>query len=96
MTSIRKLAEGQPCLVRLPGCLGQHESVVLAHYRLSGLSGMGIKPPDYIGAWACSSCHDICDGRVKPPNGLTRLDVRMAHADGVFRTLRELDRMGVL
>ena len=94
MTDLRKLARGQPCLVRLPGCDGGGESTVLAHYRLAGLCGVGMKPPDYIAAWACARCHDAIDFRTK--TDMTRHEIRLAHAEGVFRTLRELDKLGEL
>lgn len=96
MTDLRKLARNKPCMVRLPGCDGGGDSTVLAHYRLSGLCGMGIKPPDFIGAWCCSNCHAIVDGRMKPPAPYAKVDVRLAFAEGLIRTLYELDKMGEL
>ena len=94
MTDLRKLARGQPCQVRLPGCRNDTSTVVLAHYRLSGICGAGLKPPDICGAWCCSHCHDISDGRTR--SDMTRDEIRLAHADGVMRTLYELVRMGAL
>lgn len=85
-TGVRRAAMGQPCLVRLPGCDGGGETTVLAHYRLSGTSGMGMKPDDEQGAFCCAVCHDIADGRRPLPMGYTRNDVRLALAEGVFRT----------
>lgn len=96
MTSLRKLARGRACLVRLPGCSGGGDDTVLAHYRLGGTCGMGLKPPDFLAAWCCDHCHAVVDGRIKPPNGLTRESVRLALAEGVMRTLYEVDRMGEL
>ena len=50
-----KLARGEACQVRIPGvCNGNWETTVLAHYRLSGLCGIGMKPPSLI-VGACSS-----------------------------------------
>ena len=67
--NLRKLARGRECQVRLPGvCNGNPETTVLAHYRLAGISGIGMKSPDLIGAWACSDCHYTVDN-VKIPNG---------------------------
>jgi hypothetical protein len=71
-------------MVRLPGCDGGGETTVLAHYRLAGYCGTGIKPPDEMGAWACAQCHDRIDGRVNC--GLPRTELRLAHAEGVMRT----------
>ena len=84
MTPARKAARGQPCMVRLPGCDGGGETTILAHYSLMGISGKGLKSPDFMGAWCCASCHDHIDGRVNC--GLPRVELRLAHAEGLFRT----------
>lgn len=89
--NLRKLARGQDCQVRLPGCDGGGETTVLAHYRLAGTCGIGMKPPDELGAWCCASCHDLVDSRAHRAN-LTRADVRLAHAEGVMRTTAEVLR----
>ena len=87
--NLRKLARGRECTVRLPGiCNGNCETTVLAHFRLAGISGMGHKSPDAIGAWACSSCHDAIDRRSHMD--LDRDYVRLAHAEGMARTLSVL------
>lgn len=66
--SLRTLAQGQPCMVRIPGvCNGNPETTVLAHIRRGNVAGMGQKPPDLCGVWACSSCHDVMDGRCSNP-----------------------------
>lgn len=96
MTDPRKLARGKPCLVRLPGCDGGGATTVLAHYRLAGTCGIGLKPPHFLGAFCCDHCHSIVDGRQRAPAGYTRNDVRLAHAEGLIRTLYELDKMGEL
>lgn len=93
MSRLRKLAKGQPCLVRLPGvCNGNPETTVLAHYRLANECGIGVKPIDAMGAWACSACHDAIDGRSKAD--LTEEQLRLFHAEGVMRTLSRLSKMG--
>ena len=61
---------------------------MLAHYRMAGLSGVGMKPDDALGAWSCSSCHDAIDRRSHM--GLERDYVRLAHLEGVMRTLAVL------
>jgi hypothetical protein len=93
MTNLRDLAEGRPCLVRVPECNGGGATTVLAHYRLAGYSGNGLKPPDVMGAHACSSCHDVIDGR-KHIEGWPRERVRLAHAEGVMRTIAALHDEG--
>ena len=65
-----------------------------AHYRMCGLNGVGMKPNDIFGAWACSSCHDAVDGRIK--TDYSRDDLRLAHAEGVFRTQQILKNEGKL
>ena len=66
MSKLRELARGQDCLVRMPGvCNFNSETTVLAHIRLAGTAGVGQKPPDTCGVWACSACHDEIDGRTK-------------------------------
>ena len=87
MTNLKDLARGKPCLVRLPGiCDGGGESgtAVLAHYRLAGHCGVGNKPSDLLGAWCCAPCHAASPER--------------SHdlADGVMRTITELQRLGVI
>ncbi len=82
--NLRKEARGRECQIRLPVCNGDPATTVLAHYRLAGVSGMGMKAPDLVGAWACSACHDAADRRANLD--LERDYVRLAHAEGVFRT----------
>ena len=95
MSKITESARGEPCLVRLPGvCNRNPETVVLAHYRLPGYCGTGIKPPDFMGAYACSNCHDICDGRVK--TDLDADEIQTAFAEGVMRTLVRLAEKGLI
>ena len=85
-TPERQAAKGQPCLIRLPGCLHDATTTVLCHYPLPGVSGMGLKSPDILGAFGCANCHAVVDGRMARPAGYTRNDVRLAHAEGVMRT----------
>ena len=93
--NLRKLAQGRECLVRLPGiCNHNRETVVLAHIRLAGVSGMSIKSDDVLGAYACSACHDAVDRRSHLD--LQRDYVRLAHLEGVIRTIAVLRREGVI
>lgn len=81
---LRKEAKGRDCQVRLAGiCNHNPETTVLAHYRMAGLSGAGQKPNDLFGAWCCHACHDEIDRRTRQ---LDYDEVRLAHAEGVFRT----------
>ncbi|MGY6088709.1 phage protein [Avibacterium paragallinarum] len=93
--NLRKEAKGRECQVRLPGiCNFNPETVVLAHYRMAGINGVGQKPDDIFGAWACSSCHDAADFRVK--TSYSRDELRLALAEGVFRTQTILRMEGKL
>ena len=79
-------------MIRLPGiCNFDPETTVLAHYRLSGYSGMGIKSDDQaFGAWACSACHDAVDGRTM--TAIPRDKLLRYHAEGVMRTNAERNK----
>lgn len=93
--NLRKLAKGRDCQVRLPGiCNGNPETVVLAHFRMVGLAGVGMKPPNVLGAWACFTCHNAIDSRTS--TGMTRDELRLAHAEGVMRTLAILVSEGLV
>lgn len=87
--NLRNEARGRPCMVRLACCCGNNETTVLAHFRLSGISGLGIKPPDILGAWTCSTCHAYVD---------THKDAytQLAFAHGVMRTQYHLLKEGKL
>ena len=94
--SLRKEAKGRGCMVRIFGiCNHNSETVVLAHIRIAGVSGMGMKSPDLIGAWACSACHDELDGRTRK-SGLTRDELRLAHFEGMARTIMQLHKEGLV
>lgn len=97
--NLRNEAEGRECQIRIPGvCNKNRSTVVLAHpnnKRLFGV-GTGQKAPDVFGAWACSACHDLVDGRTGGGcyhNGITWIDtegVRFQFYEGCFRTMKIL------
>jgi len=92
MSKLRETARGRDCQVRLEGiCNFDPDTTVLAHYRLAGTCGMGLKPHDLLGAWACSSCHDEIDHRTW--NFAPEITAR-AHLEGVLRTLVVLIKEG--
>lgn len=92
MSKLTQAARGRSCTIRMPGCMGESDTVVLAHYRLAGTCGMGKKPPDTNGAYACDHCHGIVDGRTK--TDMDRDFIRLMHAEGVLRTLDILAQEG--
>lgn len=90
--NLRAAAEMRPCMVRLPEiCTGNDAETVLAHVRLAGVTGMGQKAPDLLGAWACSYCHAEVDGRTRV---LERDFVKLAFYEAVMRTQNVLIREG--
>lgn len=94
MSKITESARGEQCQVRLIGvCNHNPETVVLAHYRMAGTCGVGIKPIDIQGAYACSACHDEIDRRTQY---LEEDEVRLAFAEGVMRTQAILFDKGLL
>lgn len=77
-------------MIRLPSvCNFDPATTVLAHYRLVGISGMGMKSPDMIGAWACSACHAYADSHRDDATA-------RAFLEGVLRTQARLIKEGVL
>lgn len=64
---LRDSASGQICTFQIPGiCNGDKSTVVLCHLP-SGISGMGMKSPDYFAAFGCSACHEHFDqNRLEP------------------------------
>lgn len=88
MTNLRKLARGQDCQVRIEGiCNFNPETTVLAHLRMAGLTGTGMKANDLLGAWCCSACHSATESNP---------DLRKEFLEGMARTQNELVRMGVV
>lgn len=90
MTPLRKAAKGFDCTIRIPcRCIDNPETTVLAHYRLG--TGGGQKPDDMQAARACFVCHAIVDGRMEAPE-FTYEEIRLMHAEGVFRTQEAIRR----
>jgi hypothetical protein len=79
-------------MVRSPNCNQNPETTVLAHFRLLGVSGMGMKSPDVCAAWCCSNCHSYCDQETQA--GKRERDVLLLK--GVIRTLNELVKKDIL
>ncbi len=88
MSKITQSANGQDCQIRIPGvCNGDNRTVVWCHANglLSG-RGFGLKSPDPLGAYGCSSCHDAYDRRSNPA-GLDYREIRMCFYEGHIRSL---------
>ncbi len=100
MSKLRDYAKGQECQVRLIGvCNFNSETTVLAHLNMSGISGRGLKSPDQLGAWCCSSCHDAVDGKVQNDKDgvpLMKDEAKLAFYQGIFRTQYKLINYGLI
>jgi hypothetical protein len=96
MSKITKSANGQRCQIRLPGVCQDSAGVVWCHAigQAAG-KGIGMKVPDLLGAYGCSSCHDIVDRR-RFVKHLTRMEIEHAFYEGVMRSQRILIDDGVV
>lgn len=78
----------------IPGvCNHRSETVVLAHVRLPGITGIGQKAPDLLGAWCCSACHDEVDRRTQV---VDRDNVTRWFYEGVLRTQYQLIKQKII
>ncbi len=98
MSKLRQAARNRECQVRLPGiCNHDTSTTVLAHVRLAGVTGTAFKSPDLAASWTCSRCHDAIDGRIEVTrHGMTYEDLRIAHLEGVIRTIYQLTKLGLI
>lgn len=88
--NLRKFARNQDCQIRIfQVCNYDPETTIWAHYRLGGVAGMGQKPPDLCGAFACYNCHQVIDGHVK--SDLTRVQIESHMLHGLVRSLKLID-----
>jgi len=95
VSHLTKSARGMPCTVRLGGCNGNEETTVWAHLRsIRYGAGAGHKPADFagLGAWACSACHDIVDGRVR--TDMEREFIELQFLRGCAETAARLEAAG--
>lgn len=79
--NLRRLAEHQPCYLRLhPFCRAEPGNVVLAHIRRGNTAGGGMKPADINGVPACFYCHKVYDGEKQDDYTREQLDAEMLRA----------------
>ena len=89
---LRVEAKGEDCMIRLPGtCNFDPETTVLAHIRRG--AGMGRKPTDLCGVYACSACHDVIDGRSNVA-GYTKEELDGYILDALIRQLAYWESRG--
>jgi len=90
-TKITKSARGEDCTLLLGQCSG-NETVVLCH--IGKNRGMAYKCGDHFAVYACSSCHDVIDGRKQPLYGWEMVDD--AKLTALERTQQKLIDKGLL
>ncbi len=89
---ITQSANGQECQVRYPGvCNFNDETTIYAH--LNG-AGMGTKHADIFGAYCCSNCHDLIDGKRVSP--FPPIETHYYFHEGIFRTQQILLNKGLI
>lgn len=96
MSTITKSARGEYCQIRLPGiCNHDRATTVWCHANGSAAGkGIGMKSEDLLGAYGCSSCHDVYDRRV--PTEMLRVEVELAFWQGHARSLLLLIEKGII
>jgi hypothetical protein len=95
MSKVRESARMEDCTMRFPGvCNFDPSTTVFCHSnRLSDGKGMGMKAK--IGAYGCSACHDVLDGRAPRPNGMTYEAMQDLFDEGVKVTQARLQSKGL-
>lgn len=94
---LRDSANGEPCLVALPGCTRDPRMTIWSHYRGSAGGKAGARKSDDIcGAYACTYCDAVYDGQRPRPPGLTKEDVDRLWLEGHIRSLVRLAQKGLL
>jgi hypothetical protein len=96
MSKITNSAKNETCSIRVIGyCNGDTATTVFAH--INGIRyghGVGQKVDDLLGAYACSSCHDAVDGRIRTNH--SKNDLKLWHLEGMAETLLKLKAKGIL
>jgi hypothetical protein len=98
MSKITASARGENCTIKLIGvCNGNPDAVVYAHSnKLQHGKGRGLKASDRYGAYACSACHDVIDGRVPRPKWMGKAFADEAFSEGMARTHTILLQKGLI
>ena len=85
-SNLTEAAKGQRCTIQLhPYCNSNPETVVFCHAP-SSRKGWGLKSPDWWGAFGCSVCHDIVDGR-RQVKDIGSSEIHRCFMRGIYETL---------
>jgi len=89
---IMDAARGEPCTLRTEHCNANPETTVAAHLP-DGTGGSNRLTGPLSIAFACSSCHDAIDGRIKTSYAFSK-EYYMRR--GMMRTINRLIEMGLV
>ena len=97
---LRKAARGKPCMIRLWSYeIHSHDpaTVTLHHIRnkrlFGGDVGLGQKPNDIFGVWACDKCHTILHN---PPSDRDADMLELEELQAMVRTQHQLIKEGLI
>ena len=95
---IRESARGEDCTLRLPGCMNDTKTTVLAHspYKSFHGGGISLKPEDLFSCYACSNCHDVLDGRKQMPGDWNDHYILHAFVRAMAETQRKFVEKGLI
>jgi hypothetical protein len=92
--NLRESARGEDCTLNIAGvCTYNVDTTVLAHLRFAGFGGIGKKPDDLCGVFACHRCHDTLDARAE---SLSREDWLFYALRGLARTHMRMAERGLI
>lgn len=92
-STLRKSAKDELCTLNFSGCTTPDNTTVLAHLRMFGGGGMGLKPHDMEAVYACFNCHNKLDGRI-PYTFDADVDYYVARA--LIKTHRRMIEKGLI
>lgn len=91
---ITNAARSENCLINIAGiCQNKTETTVFCHFPDES-HGIGRKSSDISGAFGCSACHDVVDGRVRSSDYDNHMEFYKRRAQ--TRTIHRLIELGVL
>lgn len=96
MSKVRKSAEGENCTFQIAGVCNYDPATTIYAHLPDESNGMGKKSDDISGAYACSDCHDLIDGRNKQKFAFKPEDIEWYMRRAQTRTLRRLIEKGVV
>ena len=90
--TLTKSARGKNCTFRLTGVCNHDSQTTVFCHAPSG-SGMGLKSPDFWGAYGCSACHSVMDRQDKR---YLNIDIDGTWLTAIAETQRQMAMAGLL